>query len=161
VKPQQQREPGPQGQAETKKEMTPKEKNEDEGQKVIGQPETSGSPSPEGPRRSTRERHPPTCFTFDKQHGYKTVNSYLHRVYHGTGVGYGYDNEIQYILALLLDPQVGIFDYIPFAAFTNSPKIYKAGGAQEKDTPNFQEAMYGPYRSEFIQAISKEISELE
>jgi hypothetical protein len=57
------------------------------------------------------------------------VKSYLHSVYHGTGVGDGYDKEIKYILALLLDPQFGIFDYIPISAFTNSPKIYKAGGA--------------------------------
>jgi hypothetical protein len=161
VKPQQQREPGPSRQADIKEETTTTENVKDEEQQVVGQPETSGSPSSTGPRRSTRERRPPTRFTFDKQHGYKAVKSYLHRVYHGTGLGNGYDNEIQYILALLLDPQVGIFDYIPLSAFTNSPKIYKAGGSRDKDTPNFQEAMFGPYRSEFIQAMAKEISELE
>ena len=78
-------------------------------------------------RRSSRRRSPPTRFTFDKQHGYLAIKSYLSRIYRSLNYHKGYSYNTQYMLALIIDPQYGVFDSLPMNAVTNSPQIFKAG----------------------------------
>ena len=68
---------------------------------------------------------------------------------------------MQYILNSLLDPDYGIFDNVPLNAFTYYPHIKKAAAKNDPDTPNFREALYGPLRDKFLEAMSQEIAELE
>ena len=75
----------------------------------IGQPvkQDSAETKDQPLRRSSRQCRQPTRFTFDKQHGYKAIKAYLHRLYYGTGVQEGHSFQMQYILALLIDLDYG------------------------------------------------------
>ncbi len=116
---------------------------------------------PGGLRRSSRNRAPPTRFTFDKQHGYLTVRAYLKRLYKGLESCQGQAYDMQYVIALLVDPDYGVFDSLPMESFTGSPHFMKAGSKSDPDTPGIKEALGGIHRDDFLEAMGKEIEELE
>ena len=68
-------------------------------------------------------------------------------------------SNMNYVYALLLDPEFGILDgLMPQMLQTKS---YKATKKHDPDTPPLTEALSGRYREEFLQAMKREIDELQ
>jgi Reverse transcriptase (RNA-dependent DNA polymerase) len=112
------------------------------------------------PRRSGRERRKTTHFTFDKQHGYMVVKALVARTIKSLMVCSSTTHDMRYIHALLLEPEYGMAEGLLGHAIAQNPHLLKAA-QNDPDTPNFHQAMGGPYREEFIKAMQKEIEELE
>ena len=58
--------------------------------------------------------------------------------------------------ALLMDPEYGVIDGFVPDVLTNCPVLMKAK-AKDPDTPSLTEALTGPHRDEFLEAMRKEI----
>ena len=80
---------------------------------------------------------------------------------HSLNIFKSHKYQMQYILNLLIDPDYGVFDNIPLNAFTYYPHIKKAAAKNDPDTPTIKEALFGPHRDKFLEAMSQEIEELE
>ena len=65
--------------------------------------------------------------------------------------------DYRYIHSLLLDTGTGIMDNV----IPHCPYTYKAKSSNDPDTPNIGQALTGVYRVEFLEAMRKEITELE
>ena len=108
-------------------------------------------------RRSTRTRKPPERFTFNKKHGYwssrRVVKTVLTGLLTSTAAAYDY----QHIHALMLDHEYGTMENI----LLNCPSTFKAKKTYDPDTPDIGHALSGPHREEFLEAMDKEIDELE
>ena len=70
-------------------------------------------------RRSSRIRREPERFTFNAQHGYKTVKAHLKKVYRDVARSHGQTYDMRYILALLIDPDFGIHTFEVLAFYVN------------------------------------------
>ena len=68
--------------------------------------------------------------------------------------------DFNYLYALLLDPDLGLMDNMDHQLSSIVPKLLKTKG-NDPDLPNFQQAMSGPYKQEFLDAMQFEIKELE
>ena len=69
-----------------------------------------------------------------------------------------------YLFALAMDPHAGIItssDSLPPDFFLNNPKLFKSKKGDDPDTPGIMEALSGPHRDEFLEAMRNEIAELE
>ena len=118
------------------------------------------------PRRSSRTRKQVDRFKFDKAHGYSNVKKFLgvlincFCVFHSVQRVY----DANYVTALALDPTHGILDGFSNAPpdFLNrNPWMFKAKTKNDPDTPGIKEALSGKYRTEFLQGMANEITELE
>ncbi len=69
-------------------------------------------------------------------------------------------HDYAYVYALLMDPEYGVMDSIYPHALSQVPTLMKASKS-DPDTPTLREAMIGPHREEFIEAMQNEIRELE
>jgi hypothetical protein len=68
-------------------------------------------------------------------------------------------NDFRYLVALLTSvDKLGIDSVHP--AIVQFPAALKAN-KKDPNSPSFQEAMTGPYREEFLEAMHTEVSELE
>ena len=52
-------------------------------------------------------------------------------------------------------------DSLPPDFFLNNPKLFKSKKGNDPDTPGTMEALSGPHRDEFLEAMRIEIAELE
>ena len=153
--------------SEKEPEMSIKKDNDDNRkiQRDNGDREESQEASPDDNapplRRSTRIRKPPTRFAFNKEHGYNTIKTYVAKINRNLNVFNGQAYDLQHLLALVLDPEYGIYDNVPMHMYTNTPHILKASATRDPDTPNIREALGGEYFQEFQEAMKKEIQELE
>lgn len=111
---------------------------------------------PSSLRRSKRERKEPVRFEFNKDHGYTMIKGVCSRVLKCLKQD---RSDISYLYALLMDSESGCMENIP-ANMIETPSILKASHV-DPDTPNLQEALNGKYREEFLEAMGKDISELE
>ena len=118
------------------------------------------------PRRSTRVRKPVDRFTFDKAHGYSSVRRFtaalIKCICFYSGVRRV--SDMNYVTALAMDPEFGILD--GFSALspdilTRNPYMFKSKNTSDPDTPTIKEALIGPYRDEFLDGMTLEITELE
>ena len=66
---------------------------------------------------------------------------------------------MHYTHALMIDPSTNLLDNL-WPDVCRNPKILKAT-AKDDDSPNLFQALHGPHRQEFLQAMRVEISELE
>ena len=68
-----------------------------------------------------------------------------------------------YLMGLLLDPEEGLMDNLPVDTLRHG--LYMLNGCKssvfDADTPNMSQAMRGPHRAEFLDAMEAEITELE
>ena len=68
----------------------------------------------------------------------------------------------RYLYALLMDPEFGVMDNLFPDAISRCPALLKASKAKsDPDLPTMQEALSGPHRAEFLEAMQNEIQELE
>lgn len=68
----------------------------------------------------------------------------------------------RYLYALLMDPEFGVMDNLFPDAISRCPALLKASKANsDPDLPTMQEALSGPHRAEFLEAMQNEIQELE
>ena len=72
-------------------------------------------------------------------------------------VGY---QDIQYIHALLMDPEFGFMENIMHQMVGKLSKMLNMS-KRKNDIPTLTESMKGPYKAEFMHAINQEIKELE
>ena len=99
-------------------------------------------------------------YGFGKQHGYKAVNALLGQTIQSLMVCTRALHDIWYIHALLLGPEYGLVEGMLPHVLSQQPHLYKAA-KNDPDLPTFHRAMSGPYRSKFVEAMKKEIRELE
>jgi len=70
--------------------------------------------------------------------------------------------DYNYLYSLLMDPEFGIMDNLFADVISRCPSLLKASKSKsDPDTPSMQEALNGPYRDEFLEAMQVEIKELE
>ena len=113
-------------------------------------------------KRPKRNRKAPELYTFDGQHGYKTIKHYCKKIYSRMMNRKGQEKDMQYVIALLLDPSYGIFDNLPINMFVENPHFMKAAATKDPDTPNLKDALMNPeHRDHFLKAMEVEITELE
>ena len=117
-------------------------------------------------RRSSRNRKSVERFQFDKAHGYAQVSSYISSlIKHCFSVKMTKtQREQNYLYVLALDPINGVADtsLFPPDYFTRAPYLFKSKKkGNDPDSPGIMEALTGPYRTEFLQAMQNEIEEPE
>ena len=139
---------------------------------ALAPPEPPPAPLP-APRRSTRERKQTPWFTQTEENGYRTrlwVKGAQHPVatvatvvaqvamslFKYSSQAYDYN----YIYALLMNPEHGMMDGFVPDVMTRCPQLMKAKNSNP-DTPMLHEALAGPHRDLFLEAMRKEIQELE
>ena len=123
-------------------------------------------PERPGPRRSTRVRKPVDRFTPDKAHGYSAIKAFTSKLIKCICVFNAHKSihDVNYQIALAMDPEFGVLDglsSLPPDFMTSHPWMLKSKKGSDPDTPTIKEALTGPYRSEFLDAMSAEIRELE
>ncbi len=118
-----------------------------------------GSPS-NGPRRSGRARRSPVWYCFDSQHGYPAVSAYVSLLLRNIKPYPSTHYNLRYLLALIVDPDTGLYEGMHPTALTMYPNILKAT-TPDPDTPTLTEALSSPHREEFLVAMRKEIQQLE
>ena len=64
-------------------------------------------------------------------------------------------------MALIVDPDTGLYEGMHPTALTMYPSILKAAASPDPDTPNLTEALSSAHREEFLEAMKKEIQQLE
>ena len=64
-------------------------------------------------------------------------------------------------MSLLVDPDTGLYDAVHHTALNLYPNIFKASAIHDPDSPTLHEAISGVHREEFLDAMMKEIQELE
>ena len=69
-------------------------------------------------------------------------------------------NDIAYIHAVLLDQEHGVLDSLLPQVMERYHSIFVAKG-RDPDLPMVQQAMAGPYREEFLEAMRIEIEKLK
>ncbi len=122
-------------------------------------------PPIEGPRRSTRStqgqwqshRH---GYDGAQGSGYKAVVDLCGRLAKGLFVQRRPELDYRYLFALLTCPDSGLLDGM-HPMMGQFPSAFKASKTRDPDTPNFGEAMAGPYKDEYIKAMETEVGELE
>jgi hypothetical protein len=72
----------------------------------------------------------------------------------------GQESDYRYLLALLTDVDTGALDGL-HPGITQFPMALKAAYGKDPDTPTYAEAMNGPDREQYEEAMVKEIAELE
>ena len=70
------------------------------------------------------------------------------------------DYDYNHIYALLMDSEYGVMDGLLPDAMARCPQLMKAKG-NDPDLPQLHEALMGPHRDEFLEAMRKEIKQLE
>ena len=68
------------------------------------------------------------------------------------------------MVAMALDPASGVMTDTSLLTpnFLNrNPMLFRAKKGHDPDTPNMMEALSGPHREEFMEAMKNEITELE
>ena len=106
-------------------------------------------------RRSQRERKKPTMFAFDKAHGYHMVNGMMKALLVGACSMRGL-SDAQYIHGLMLNEDCTLENILPNCLYS-----LKASKKKDPDTPNLTDAMAGPHKEEFKEAMRTEVSALE
>ena len=69
-------------------------------------------------------------------------------------------SDYKYLYALLMEPEFGLLENLYPQAISQVATMMK-GTASDPDLPSLQEALSGPHRTEFLEAMNKEIEELE
>ncbi len=115
------------------------------------------------PRRSGRERRKPTCFRFDAQHGCVVVRAFLKKMARNLGTMSGNNCRDKCIMNLILDPESGLCEHFNLdpTILSRHPNILKVKATRDPDEPSLREAMAGPHKAEFLEAMAKEIKDLE
>ena len=74
--------------------------------------------------------------------------------------GRGQESEYRHLLALLTDADTGLLDTIA-PGMLQFPGAFKSSAGHDPDLPTFREAMIGPDRESYQEAMTNEIRELE
>ena len=149
------------------REITPTQRVSPQLHDITGHiPSSSPKKNLEVQRRSSRTRKPVERFDFRKTHGYSTVRIYLsHAIMTCVALtSKSTQFNSNYLYALALDPSSGIItDPTIFSPdfLIKNPNLFKAKKGNDPDTPGMMEALSGPYRDEFLEAMGNEITELE
>ena len=114
---------------------------------------------PVPPRMPARHRRAPIQFSFDNQHGYTMVKGMYSRMIHKLQL-FGGSQYIQYIYALLMDPEFGFMENIMLQMMGKIFQIIKLSKGYP-DTPNSNKTISVPYKVEFTKATTQDIKELE
>lgn len=124
------------------------------------EPPTPKAPAPSRPERM---RRPPKRYGFDglQHEGSPTVTALCGQMAIAMVGSYGLELDIRYILALLTDADHGTLEGLPPWIMGEYSSAMKASKAHDPDTPTYHEALSGPHRQEFQEAMAKEIQELE
>ena len=117
--------------------------------------------SPQGLRRSGRTRRAPLRYKFDKQHGYALIKAYVGIILKDLRPQPTNHYNHRYLMALVLDPDTGLYEGITPTTLTLYPNILKAAATPDPDTPNLQQAMMSEHAEKFREAMAKEIADLE
>ena len=123
-------------------------------------------PERPGPRRSTRVRKPVDRFTPNKAHGYSSIKAFTSKLIKCICLFSAHRSicDVHYATALAMDPEFGVLDglsALPPDFMTSHPWMLKSKKGKDPYTSTIKEALTGPYRSEFLDAMSIEIRELE
>ena len=70
------------------------------------------------------------------------------------------DYDYNYIYTLLMNPDFGVMEGLLPDAMMQCPSLMKAKG-KDPDLPPLHEALAGPNREDFLEAMRNEIKELE
>ena len=103
---------------------------------------------------------------FDKSHGYALVRNYVNSLVSecfNKHMSWA-QREQNFLYVLALDPINGIADtsLFPLDYFTRNPYLFKSKKkGNDPDSPGIMEALTGPHRTEFLEAMKTEIEELE
>lgn len=68
--------------------------------------------------------------------------------------------DYNYLYALLMDPDYGVVDGMVPDVMQRCPQLFKSK-IKDPDLPLLHEALAGPHRDEFLEAMRNEIKELE
>jgi len=113
------------------------------------------------PRRSTKTKNPIDRFTTDKAHGYSSIKHYASTIIKCLLLFRASTNmyDMHYATALAMDPEFGILDgssTLPPDFLNRNPTLFKSKSMPDPDTPNFKDALTGPFRDEFIKGMALE-----
>jgi Reverse transcriptase (RNA-dependent DNA polymerase) len=119
----------------------------------------------DGLRRGTRHRKPVTRFGANfagstSQHARILCKATFRQLWTNVIATRAGNSDNRYLYALLMDPEFGIMENIFPHAISQVPSMLKATKS-DPDCPTLQEALAGPQREEFLEAMAKEIEELE
>ena len=111
------------------------------------------------PRKSSRRKKSPERLNYDKLGGSYT-NGMAMRMAKKLEIDEGF---FTLLMAHMTDTEYGAFDNLPVDALTRGMHMMKGfkSGIPDPDTPTMAEAMRGPHREDFLEAMQNEISELE
>lgn len=119
----------------------------------------------DGRRRSTRHKNPMKRFGFNfavstSQHAHASCKATFRQLWSNVIATRAGNSDNRYLYALLMDPEFGIMENLFPHAISQVPSMLKATKS-DPDGPTLQEALAGPQRAEFLEAMAKEIDELE
>ena len=103
-----------------------------------------------------RTRCAPERFTFDRKHGYWGAKKLAKTVIKALLFSPTSQYDYRYIHALMLDRAHGTLE----GAIPNDPFLFKAN-LHDPDNISIGEELSGPYREQFLEAMKKEVHELE
>ena len=121
-------------------------------------PRQTISREPEEPvphRRSGRQRRSSAKFKFYKQHGYNMVKGVYSMMILNLQLS-GMSQDLQYIHALLSDPEFVLMDNIMPQMMGKLSRIISLSKGYP-NIPPLTEEMTGPYKSEFMQTMTHNI----
>ena len=111
----------------------------------------------DGLRRGTRERKPVDRYVAKIAQNTPVVCKAIGKKVWKHAVG---GSDYKYLYALLMEPEFGRLENLYPQAISQVATMMK-GTASDPDLPSLQEALSGPHRTEFFEAMNKEIEELE
>ena len=125
------------------------------------QPKPPVTRSQTAPRRSGRRVNPPA--RYDPVKGYQSVSAFLSELPNWLGPERSsMERTVAQLHSLMLDSSTQCIEGGVHPALVNYLEAFAAKKSRnDPDTPMYHEALAGPYKEEFKEAMAKEIAELE
>ncbi len=124
--------------------------------------ETPAAPAPLSesvPRRSQRQRFVPSRYQ-PGTGGMEKAKAIAHKLACHVAASTWAKRDYALVHALLMDPEYGVMNNLMPHAISQIPQLL-TGSKTDPDYPSLHEALAGPQHDEFINAMHKEITELE
>ena len=80
---------------------------------------------------------------------------------HNLGILSGTQRRDHHLINMALDPAFGLIEHLEPTILIRNPQTLKVRATKDPDTPNLRDAMSGPHKTEFLEAMVKEIKDLE
>ncbi|MGH3053412.1 MAG: reverse transcriptase domain-containing protein [Gaiellaceae bacterium] len=130
---------------------------------TVPDPEPIGAEAdaPDPAMRPKRQRRPPDRYGYGRVKAYQAMTSFCAMIAASMLGTQGFETDLRYMAALLTDMDHGTQEGNIPPWYSEYPHAMKAKKTQDPDTPTFDQAMNGPHREEFIEAMRNEVSELE